>query len=122
MHERPRDAELFGGASARLTGPSTTSSGAWARKVRTHHVTGNAVFEFLVATTNNLLRWMKHRVFKGTVVETLGITRLVHSAMQVPARIRRNKERRIIEMPKRHEIVRLLLKNWRPLALPLESG
>ncbi|HEY7546164.1 MAG TPA: transposase, partial [Blastocatellia bacterium] len=31
-----------------------------ARQVRTHSWAGAAMFQFLVATTNNLLRWMKH--------------------------------------------------------------
>jgi len=39
--------------------------GLGAREVRTHHFAGEAMFEFLAATTNNILRWLKHSTFKG---------------------------------------------------------
>jgi hypothetical protein len=89
--------------------------GLGARQVRTHHHAGEAVFEFVVATTNNLLRWMKHTVFKGTVIERLGVSRLVHVAMQIPARIKRWGDRILVELPARHHLVAELAKSWAQL-------
>jgi hypothetical protein len=60
-----------------------------ARQVRTHSWAGAAMFQFLVATTNNLLRWMKHTTLRGTPIEEMGLGRLIHQAMQIPARIKR---------------------------------
>jgi hypothetical protein len=86
--------------------------GLGARQVRTHHGPGQALFLLLVATTNNLLKWMKHRLFKGTPIEAMGITRLVHVAMQIPARIKRWGERILVELPARHHLVAALLASW----------
>lgn len=86
--------------------------GLGARQVRTHDHAGEALFEFLVATTNNLLRWMKHEVFTGTQIERLGISRLVHVAMQVPARIKQWGDRILVEMPARHHLIAELSKSW----------
>lgn len=83
-----------------------------ARQVRTSHFAGEAMFQFIVATTNNLLRWMKHTTFKGTEFEKMGIGRIIHQAMQIPARIRRWGERWIIEMPSQHHLVKQLMKSW----------
>jgi hypothetical protein len=70
----------------------------------------------MVATTNNLLRWMQHRTFRQTELERIGLKRLVHRAMQIPARIIRRGTRLIVELPQRHYLVRLLEQSWAALA------
>ena len=95
--------------------------GLGARQVRTKHYAGQALFEFVVATTNNLLRWMKHSLFKGTEIERMGICRLVHSAMQIPARIRRSGNRLVVEFPVRHHLIAALSRDW-PEMLPSARG
>jgi len=95
--------------------------GLGARQVRTKHFPGQALFQFLVATTNNLLRWMKHTLFKGTEIEHMGICRLVHSAMQIPARIRKLGKKIIVEFPARHHLVAALSRSW-PEMLPSVGG
>ena len=95
--------------------------GLGARQVRTKHFPGEAVFQFLVATTNNLLRWMKHSVFKNTQIEQMGICRIVHCAMQIPARIKRWGNRILVEFPARHHLVASLAKTWAPM-LPSARG
>jgi Transposase DDE domain group 1 len=88
-----------------------------AKQVRTHHYAGAAMFQFLVATTNNLLRWMKHTTFKGTVIEKLGVGRLIHEAMQIPARIHKWGDRWRIEMPAQHYLVKQLINRWNEISL-----
>ena len=95
--------------------------GLGARQVRTHHFAGEAMFEFLVATTNNLLRWLKHSTFKGTELEKMGLKRLVHEAMQIPASIRKIGKRWIVEIPAQHSLVKLLLRSWSGLSLAAED-
>jgi Transposase DDE domain group 1 len=86
-----------------------------AQQVRTRHFHGEALFQFLVATTNNLLRWMQHRVFRKTELERIGLGRLIRQAMQIPARIFRRGETWIVEMPQRHHLVSLLEQSWEAL-------
>lgn len=87
-----------------------------ARQVRTHHFAGEAVFQFLVATTNNLLRWMQKSTFRGTILEKIGLGRLIRQGMQIPARVTRKAEKWIVEMPKQHHLVKQLLKSWAELS------
>lgn len=89
--------------------------GLGTRQVRTHHHAGQALFQLLVATTNNLLRWMKHSLFKNTPIERMGISRLVHTAMQIPARIKRWGDRPLVEFPKRHHLIAALATTWAPM-------
>lgn len=95
--------------------------GLGARQVRTHHYAGEAMFEFLVATTNNLLRWMKHSTFRGTEIEKMGLKRIVREAMQIPGRIKKKGKRWVVEMPREHPLVKLLLRSWSELSLEAES-
>jgi hypothetical protein len=88
-----------------------------ARQVRTRHFAGEAMFQFLVATTNNLLRWLKHKTFKGTILEQMGVGRLIHQGMQIPAKVRKWGEKWIIEMPAQHTLVKQLLKSWSAISL-----
>jgi hypothetical protein len=87
-----------------------------AQQVRTKHFEGEALFQFVVATTNNLLRWLQHRVFRQTELERIGLGRLIRQAMQIPARIFRRGETWIVEMPRQHHLVRLLEQSWAALA------
>jgi hypothetical protein len=87
-----------------------------ARQVRTHHYEGEAIFQFLVATTNNVLRWMQKSRFRGTILEKIGLGRLIRQGMQIPARMTRVGERWIVEMPKHHHLVKQLIKSWAELS------
>jgi Transposase DDE domain group 1 len=87
-----------------------------AQQVRTGHFEGEALFQLVVATTNNLLRWMQHRVFRQTELERIGLKRLVRRAMQIPARIIQRDKQLIVELPQRHHLVRLLQQSWADLA------
>jgi hypothetical protein len=89
--------------------------GLGARQVRTSHFAGEAMFEFIVATTNNLLRWMKHSTFRGTELEKLGLSRLIHQAMQIPGRIKRWGRKWVVEMPAQHHLVKQLMRSWMEL-------
>jgi hypothetical protein len=86
-----------------------------ARHVRTKVFAGSAVFQWLVAITNNLLRWMQQEVFAGTVLEDVRLTRLVKEAMAIPARIRREGPRVVVALERRHPLVKCLLTSWKPL-------
>jgi DDE family transposase len=95
--------------------------GLGARQVRTKQAAGQALFQLLVATTNNLLRWMKHSVFRNTEIEQMGICRIVHCAMQIPARIKKCGRRTLVEFPARHHVIASLVKTWAPM-LPSARG
>ncbi len=92
-----------------------------AQQVRTRHFEGEALFQLVVSTTNNLLRWMQHQVFQHTVLEEIGLKRLIHRAMQIPARIIQRGDVWIVELPQEHYLVKLLEKDWEPLTKPGES-
>lgn len=87
-----------------------------ARQVRTRHFAGEALFQLVVATTNNVLRWLQHRVFRQTELEHIGLGRLIRQAMQIPAHIFRRGEKWIVEMPQQHHLVRRLQQRWEALA------
>jgi len=89
-----------------------------AQQVRTKHFEGEALFQLLVSTTNNLLRWMQHQVFQETVLEKIGLKRLIHCAMQIPARIVQQDDQWIVELPQKHYLVKLLENDWQPLTKP----
>ena len=89
--------------------------GLGARQVRTGHFAGEAMFEFIVATTNNLLRWMKQSTFRGTELEKIGLSRLIHQAMQIPGRIKRCGRKWVVEMPAQHHLVKQLMRSWKEL-------
>ena len=91
--------------------------GLGARQVRTKHFAGQALFQFLVATTNNVLRWMKHAMFRHTAIEAMGLSRLVHTAMHIPARIKKLGDRVRVQFPRHHHLVAALAKSW-PQMLP----
>jgi hypothetical protein len=45
----------------------------------------------------------------------MGLGRLIHQAMQIPARMCKWGEKRIIEMPAQHTLVKQLMKSWKEL-------
>jgi hypothetical protein len=79
-----------------------------ARHVRTHHAEGAAVFQWMVAMANNQLRRVQETTFKQTPLAKLGLKRLIHTAMQVPAFVRRQGSKLIVSLPERHQIVQWL--------------
>src|SRR5215813_319900 len=88
-----------------------------ARQIRTHCFAGAALFQFLVATTNNLLQWMKHQVFKDTPLEVMGISTIVHQAMRIPGRLLKSATGWIVELPSQHYSLKKLLRHWKSLEL-----
>jgi Transposase DDE domain group 1 len=93
-----------------------------ARQICTHNFPGAALFQFLVATTNNLLHWMKHELFKGTPLENMGISTTVHQAMQIPGRLLKTATGWIVELPSRHYLLKKLLRRWNSLELKIEDA
>lgn len=89
--------------------------GLGARQVRTRHFAGEAMFEYIVATTNNLLKWMRHSTFRGTEVEKMGVSRIVREVMQIGGRIKREASKWIVEIPAEHWLVKQLMKSWKQL-------
>ena len=80
--------------------------------MRTHHAEGAAVFQWMVAMANNHLRRVQQTTFKQTPLERLGLKRLIHTALQVPAFVRRQGSKLIVDLPERHQIVRWLIGSW----------
>jgi hypothetical protein len=86
-----------------------------ARHVRTKVWGGAAVFQWLVALTNNLLRWLQQQEWAGTVLEEVGMTRLVKEGMAIGGRIERHGSTVLVTLERRHPLVRRLLTQWRAL-------
>ena len=89
--------------------------GLGARHVRTHAWAGAALFQWLVAMTNNVLRWAQQQLFAATELETAGITRLTKDVMQVPGRVQRRGHELVVTLERRHPLVARLLRGWRRL-------
>ena len=90
-----------------------------ARHVRTHHHAGAAVFQWVVAMANNLLRWMRRRVWHDTPLEGVGLKRLIKHYFQIPGRIVRTGATRVIEVAATHWLVPHLVA-W--LAAPCSAA
>ncbi len=86
-----------------------------ARHVRTHAWAGAALFQWLVAITNNVLRWAQQEVFAATELEVAGLTRLTREAMHVPGRVARHGRQLVVTLERRHPLVARLLRGWRRL-------
>jgi hypothetical protein len=86
-----------------------------ARHVRTKVFGGAAVFQWLVAMTNNVLRWMQQQTFAGTDVEQLGLKRLTGEVMAIPAQLTRRGTQLIVTLDRRFPLVRRLVEQWKPL-------
>jgi hypothetical protein len=80
-----------------------------AKHVRTWRFYGSALFQYLVATTNNLLRWYKHEVLKGTEFEDYGLKRIINQLMQIPALLIQKGRNWTIEFPQRHALAAKLI-------------
>jgi hypothetical protein len=93
-----------------------------ARHVRTHVWAGAAIFQWLVAMTNNVLRWTQQTLFAATELETLGLKQVTHEAMWIPGRVRRAHHEWIVTLERRHPLVRRLLNGWRQLITDLQPG
>ncbi len=96
-----------------------------AHTVRTHHHAGAAVFEWMVAMTSNLLRWMKAKLLAGTRVAGFGVGRLIGQLIAVPARIEVRGARRRVIFASGHPLTSVLvaaLAAPAQLLLPLRVG
>ena len=60
----------------------------------------------VLASTVNLLRWVQHTIFHGTVLERLGLARLVTQAMRLPATIVRTADTYRVLFPDTARLVR----------------
>jgi DDE family transposase len=89
--------------------------GLGARHVRTHAWAGAALFQWLVAITNNVLKWAQQELVAATELETAGITRLTKQALHVRGRVRRQAHQIIVTLERRHPLVARLLSGWRRL-------
>jgi hypothetical protein len=93
-----------------------------ARHVRTRVWAGAAVFEWLVAMTNNLLRWLQQQEWSATELEEVGLTRLVKEGMAIGGRIQRHGKQVLVTLERRHPLVRRLLTQWKALAGVVTCG
>jgi hypothetical protein len=80
-----------------------------ARSVRTHTAAGAAVFQWLVAITNNLLQWMRKQYLAETSLKSYGVGRLIGQVFQIPARLIREGKRIRVILPERHLLTRALV-------------
>lgn len=80
-----------------------------ARSVRTKYFHGQALFQFMVATTSNILRWFKHRLLEGTKLEEIGLRRFIKQVIEIPARLTKHGRRWKLELSKRNTTVGKLL-------------
>ena len=60
---------------------------------------------------------MKHKVFKDTPLEGMGISTIVHQAMQIPGRLLKSATGWIVELPSQHYSLKKLLRHWKSLEL-----
>jgi len=89
-----------------------------AQHVRTWSHAGSQLFQLLVATVNNLLRWYRHEVLKGTEFEEYGLKRIIGQLMQIGARLTKHGRRWLVEVPQRHAQAMKLLRQWQHCASP----
>lgn len=89
-----------------------------AQHVRTWCHAGSQLFQWLVASVNNLLRWYRHEVLKGTEFEEYGLKRIIGQLMQIGARLTKQGRRWLIEVPQRHAQAMKLLHQWQDGASP----
>lgn len=93
-----------------------------ARSIRTHHAAGAAVFQMMVAITNNLLKWIKATCFTQTPLQEFGVGRLIKQAFQLPALLIRSDSGLEVIFPKRHALTDAIVTALAPhqLLLPLD--
>ncbi len=80
------------------------------RSVRTHKAAGAAVFQWMVAIANNLLRWMRATYLADTALEAYGAERLVRRVFQIPAQLVRTGTRLRVIFPKGNALVASILE------------
>ncbi len=83
-----------------------------AKHLRTWSFQGSALFQYVVATTNNLLKWFKHEVLKNTEFESYGLKRIIHKLMQIPARLTEQGKVWTVELSQSHALAVKLLDQW----------
>jgi hypothetical protein len=86
-----------------------------ARQVRSRHHAGAALFQWLVATTNNLLKWMQRTTFTRTAFAQFGLKQLVKRAFRIPAVLEWQGQELVLILPLLHHLVRGLVGRWRLL-------
>ena len=91
-----------------------------ARNVRTSYFHGEALFQFMIATTNNLLRWFKHKLLDGTTLEEFGLKRFINQVIGIPARMIKQGSTWVLELSHRNTLAGKLLAQC-PLLHPNSS-
>lgn len=86
------------------------------RSVRTHKAAGAAVFQWMVALANNLLRWMRATYLATTALNGYGAERLIKRAFQIPAQLVRTGTRLRVVFPKGNALVASILDAMARLA------
>lgn len=86
-----------------------------ARQVRSHRHAGAALFQWLVATTSNLLKWMQRSTFSQTQLQEFGLKQLIRRAFQIPALLQWQGRELVIVLPLLYHLVRGLAGTWRLL-------
>lgn len=92
-----------------------------AQYLRTHVFAGQAAFLWILASTVNLLRWVQQRLFAGTPLERLGLTKLVTQALRLPATVIQTADAWLVLLPATARLAHLLVRTWsqRSAQLPL---
>ena len=92
-----------------------------AQYLRTHVFAGQAAFLWILASTVNLLRRVQQRLFAGTPLEQLGLTRLVTQALRLPATVIQTADACLVLLPAAARLAQLLVRAWtqRSYQLPL---
>jgi len=113
--------ELYNGRETEESFFRGEQDGFGAQYLRTNKGEGEAAFLWLLASTVNLLRWVQNTVFAGTELQQVGLSKLVHQAMRIPATIIRTATTWIIILPEMARLIRQLVNLWmeRYLQLPL---
>jgi hypothetical protein len=86
-----------------------------ARHPRSHRHAGAALYQWLVATTSNLLKWMQQTTFSRTPFAQFGLKQLTRRVFQIPGLLRWEGRRLVLVLPLRHHLVRGLVGTWRLL-------
>lgn len=80
-----------------------------ARSVRTKYFHGAAWFQFVIATTSNLLRWFKHQLLDDTTLKDFGLKRFIKQVIAIPARIKKQGTAWTLELSNRSSVAKKLL-------------
>lgn len=92
----------------------------------THHFAGAALFQFLVATTTNVLRWFKHRLFAGSKFARLDLLHLIRQVINLPTRLVHQGQQWLVQFPASHALARKLIASCphysQPLSFPARTS